>query len=92
MTENNTEINNHPKADIARVLYSILFLIIDRMMSTLLFLIVIVQLIHSWVKGKPNETLLDFTSALSEYAKQIIAYVGFNSDEKPWPMGKWSSK
>jgi len=53
MTENNTEINNHPKA---------------------------------------NETLLDFTSALSEYAKQIIAYVGFNSDEKPWPIGKWLSK
>jgi len=26
---------------------------------------------------------------MSEYTKQLVAYVGFNSDEKPWPVGDW---
>ena len=30
-----------------------------------------------------------FTNSLSELAREIIVYVGFNTEEKPWPFDKW---
>jgi hypothetical protein len=92
MTEKNTETNKHPKADIPRIAYTILFLIIQRFISMVIFVIVVIQFIHSWVTGAPNEKLLSFTGALAEYSKQLVSYVGFNNDDKPWPMGDWPSK
>ncbi|MEA3418090.1 MAG: DUF4389 domain-containing protein [Campylobacterota bacterium] len=85
------ETNQYPKADLARVLYTILYLIIGRFISMLLFVIAACQLIYSWLIGEPNEKLLHFTGGMSEYAKQLVAYVGFNSDKRPWPAGDWPS-
>ena len=81
--------NEQPKAGWERVLYTILYLIIGRFISMVLFVIVICQFIYSWVIDEPNEKLLYFTSGLAEYSKQLISYVGFNSEEKPWPVGDW---
>ena len=81
--------NEQLKAGWERVLYTILYLIIGRFISMVLFVIVICQFIYSWVIGEPNEKLLYFTSGLAEYSKQLISYVGFNSEEKPWPVGDW---
>lgn len=81
--------NEQLKAGWERVLYTILYLIIGRFISMVLFVIVICQFIYSWVIDEPNEKLLYFTSGLAEYSKQLISYVGFNSEEKPWPVGDW---
>jgi hypothetical protein len=83
--------NQYPKADLARVLYTILYLIIGRFISMVLFIIAVCQFIYSWLIGEPNERLLYFTDAMSEYSKQLVLYVGFNSDERPWPVGNWPS-
>ena len=85
------ETNEYPKADLVRALYTILYLIIGRFISMILFIIAICQFIYSWVIGEPNEQLLHFTSGLAEYSKQLVSYVGFNSEEKPWPVGAWPS-
>ena len=89
MTEIKT--NQQPKADLARVLYTILYLIIGRFISMVLFVIAICQFIYSWLIGEPNEKLLHFTEGMSEYTKQLVAYVAFNSNERPWPVGNWPS-
>ena len=39
--------------------------------------------------GEPNDKILYFTEGLAEYTKQLVSYVGFNTDEKPWPFGDW---
>lgn len=80
-----------PKADMTRVLYTILYLIIGRFISMVLFVIALSQFIYSWLTGEPNEKILHFTDAMSEYGKQLVLYVGFNTDEKPWPAGDWPS-
>jgi len=74
-----------------RVLYTLLYLIIGRLISLVLFIIVVTQFIYTWLTGAPNDKLLHFTASLCEYAKQLIAYVAFNSEEKPWPAGEWPS-
>jgi hypothetical protein len=83
------ETNERGKAGVSRVLYTILYLIIGRFISMILFVIAITQFIYSWLTGEPNEKILHFTEGLAEYAKQIVSYVAFNADEKPWPVGDW---
>ncbi len=83
------ETNEREKPGIARAVYILLYLIIGRFISVVLFVIAITQYIYSWLTGEPNDKLLEFTAGLSEYAKQLVSYVGFNSVEKPWPFGDW---
>ena len=54
--------------------------------------LVIVQFLYSWITGSPNEKLLSFSASLSEYVRQLIVYISFNSDTKPWPMGEWPTE
>lgn len=81
--------NKCGKPGVLRVLYTILYLIIGRFISMVLFIIAITQLIYCWLTDEPNEKILQFTENLAEYAKQLVSYVGFNTDEKPWPSGDW---
>ena len=83
------ETNERGKAGLSRALYTILYLIIIRFISMVLFVIAITQYIYSWLTGEPNEKILYFTEGLAEYSKQLVSYVGFNTDEKPWPVGEW---
>ena len=77
------------KPGVSRALYILLYLVIGRFISMVLFVIAITQYIYSWLTGEPNEKILVFTADLGEYTKQLVAYVGFNTDEKPWPVGDW---
>lgn len=83
------KIDQYPKAGWERVLYTILYLIIGRFISMVLFIIAFTQFIYSWLIGEPNKKLLHFTEDMAEYAKQLVAYVGFNTNERPWPVDDW---
>lgn len=83
------EMNQEPKLALKRVLYTILYLFIGRFISMVLFVIVITQFIYIWLAGEPNDKILQFTKGMAEYTKQLVEYVGFNTNEKPWPAGDW---
>lgn len=83
------ETNEREKPGIVRALYILLYLIIGRFISMVLFVIAITQYIYSWLTGEPNDKILYFTEGLAVYTKQLVSYVGFNTDEKPWPLGDW---
>ncbi len=83
------ETNRREKPGLSRALYTLLYLIIGRFISMVLFVIAITQYIYSWLTGEPNEKILHFTEDLAEYSKQLVSYVGFNTEEKPWPVGDW---
>ncbi len=83
------ETNRREKPGLSRALYTILYLIIGRFISMVLFVIAITQYIYSWLTGEPNEKILHFTEDLAQYTKQLVSYVGFNTEEKPWPFGEW---
>ena len=87
--EDEVEMNERERPGLSRALYTILYLIIVRLISMVLFVIAITQYIYSWLTGQPNEKILYFTESLAEYSKQLVSYVGFNTDEKPWPVGEW---
>ena len=84
-----TETVERERPGLARALFIILYLIIIRLISAVLFVIAITQYIYSWLTGEPNDKIMYFTEGLGEYSKQLVSYVGFNTDEKPWPFGDW---
>lgn len=55
---------------------------------------VVVWLGFLWVlfTGEPNRQLQSVGRSIATYVHQIIAYLTFNSDEKPFPLGgEWPS-
>jgi hypothetical protein len=77
------------KATGERLLYTIFYVVIAKIVTFIICVVVTAQFLYSWIGGSLNDKLLSFSASLSEYAKQLIAYISFNSDEKPWPMGEW---
>lgn len=83
------ETTKRGKPRVSRALYTLLYLLVGRFISMVLFVIAITQYIYFWLTGEPNEKILVFTKDLGEYMKQLVSYVGFNTDKKPWPIGDW---
>ncbi|MBU1667293.1 DUF4389 domain-containing protein [bacterium] len=86
------EVQNSKQPLRSRFFYMILFLIIGHFISAIVFLSTLFQFIYTWIFGKSQERVLEFTSNLSLFAKEIIDYLTFNSEEKPWPIGEWGKK
>ena len=69
-----------------RALYMLLFGFIGYFTFWAIVLIALVQLVVTLVAREPNEDLQGFSRNLAEYLKQIAAWLGFVSDEKPCPF------
>ena len=72
-----------------RLLYIILFFIIMRFTKWLVVAITLFQFVYTLFKGMPNQRLLGFSASLSQYIAQIILYLNYNSNDKPFPFSKW---
>ncbi len=87
--ETKEDVKESNKPSLMRALYIVLFLIVGRFVSMIVCFVAIFQFIYSLMFDKPNEKVLEFTKSLSEFAKEIIGYVSFNTQKKPWPIGDW---
>ena len=85
------DVKKHVKSTTTwtRLMYLILYAIIFRVASIVLFAITIIQFIKALLTGTPFAELQSFGGALAEYNKQLVAYLSYQSDEKPFPVGPW---
>ncbi len=83
------EVEEFKKPSLSRGLYTILFLVIGRGVSIVVCFVAIFQFVYSFIYSKPSDRVLEFTKSLSEFAKEIVLFVSFNTEEKPWPMSEW---
>ena len=75
-----------------RLIFMVIFAIVVYCIGlTLVWLIAIFQFIYSLFVGKPNKTLLPFGGSLSKYIYQMMAFLTYASEEKPFPFGPWPS-
>ena len=49
----------------------------------------IAQTVLVLVNGQPNDTLREFSSRLNRYSYQILEYLTFRSDRKPFPFSEF---
>ena len=72
-----------------RGLFIIIFAVIYSIAEVLLTAVVVFQFLATLFTGETNARLRLFGLSLATFIYQIISFVTFNSDEKPFPFGPW---
>lgn len=67
------------------VVYALIFTVAKIVIAA----VVIFQFGSMLLSGKLNDRLLFFGQSLSIYTYQILRYLTYNQDEKPFPLSKW---
>ena len=78
------------KNDLTRGLFMILFLVISRFVSIGVLMIAVFQFLCTLIVGKPNDNAMRFGKDLSFYQAEIIQFLSYNVEKKPWPFSPWT--
>lgn len=74
-----------------KLLYIALFLVINSVLKGIVLVTAAVQFIHVVVKHDTNPFIADFSQGLSNYSYDIVRYVTYLSDDKPFPFSEWKN-
>jgi len=87
----NPELKRHLTASETwlRGLFIVIFAVIYSVAEVVLGAVVVFQFLATLFTGETNARLRSFGLSLGAFIYQIIAYMTFNSDEKPFPFGPW---
>lgn len=69
-----------------RLLFMAVFLIIYAVSRPVVFVVVVIQFFWILFTSEANKGLLEFGQSLATYTYQIVRYLTFNSEEKPFPF------
>jgi hypothetical protein len=73
-----------------RALFMLIFMLIGYFLAPILiFLIAVFQFVFTLFANQPNENLLKFSNGICEYFSQIMHYLTYDTENKPFPFGKW---
>lgn len=72
-----------------RGLFIIIYGVIFYALFWIIWLVVVFQFLMKVITGKLNPNVMNFSDSLTRYAFQILQYVTFQSEERPWPFGPW---
>lgn len=72
-----------------RGLFIVIFAVIFYFLFALIWLVVIFQFIMKLITNELNEQLLGFCDSLIKYVSQILFYITFKSEERPFPFSPW---
>ncbi len=72
--------------DLMRALFMLIFFVAARFVSVLVTFIALYQFICTLITRKPNDNVKDFGKDLSVYAAEIIEFLTYSTDKKPWPF------
>lgn len=81
-----TKFNNDV---LTRILVTLLFALIGWVSLWVFGLVILVQFGFLLITGHANKNLKAFCGELGQYLSDIIKYVGFQTDEKPFPFQGW---
>ncbi len=72
-----------------RGLYMLLFAFLYSLAEIVVAAVALFQFIAVLFTGGPNQRLLTFGYSLSRYIAQILRFVTYNSELKPYPFSTW---
>jgi len=75
-----------------RGLYILLFAVIYSVAEVVLWAVVLFQLGSHLITGHSNVALLEFSRGLNAYFYQILQYLSFRSELKPYPFNDWPTE
>ena len=72
-----------------RGLYMLLFTVLYGIAEVVLTIVVLFQFGTKLVTGNTNDRLRELSENIATYIYQVIRFLGFNTEEKPYPFGEW---
>lgn len=72
-----------------RGLYMLLFAIFYSVAEIVILVVVVFQFLLALFTARTNARLVLFGKSLSTYVYQVMLYLTFNSEDKPFPFGEW---
>jgi len=79
----------HPPFPLARLLFSLGFAVVAWIVGWSLLFIGLAQFVVFAINGHINEELKEFSLRLVQYLWELLAYVTFVRDERPFPIGQF---
>ena len=81
--------NLKEKSTWIRGLYMLLFILFISVAKVVILAVIIFQFLSELITRKTNQRLLKFGQSLSTYSYQILVFLTFNSEYRPFPFGAW---
>jgi hypothetical protein len=72
-----------------RALLMLMMALFFQIAGTLLCLLAVVQFVLSLVNDRPNDRLRALARGLGQYLGQIAQFVGYTTEELPFPFSDW---
>jgi hypothetical protein len=72
-----------------RGLYMVLFALIYWVAKVVVAAVVVLQFGFVLISGRTNRQLLDFGHGLSTFVYQVLLFLTFNADDRPFPFSPW---
>lgn len=72
-----------------RFVFMVLFAFVACVASYVVAVLIVIQFIFALVTGEGESRLRSFGGSLSTYLFQILQYLTYNSEEKPFPFKDW---
>jgi len=72
-----------------RFVFMVLFAGIACVASYVVAVLIIIQFIFALFTGNSNDRLRSFGASLSQYIFQILSFLTYNSEDKPFPFADW---
>jgi len=86
---NDPKLSVSKKDEWLRAAIMLLFLIICELGKVILGLVALAQFIFVLLTGSANENLQRFGKSMGIYLQQVIEFLSYNQEEKPFPFAPW---
>jgi len=77
----------HAPFPVVRLLYAFAFGVLAYLVLMLIFALAVIQFIVVAINGKVNEELRRFCVNLVQYLLELVAFITFVRDARPFPIG-----
>ncbi len=77
------------KSEWPRLPYMILFAILFNISEFVIYVIMMIQFLLKLMTGQGNDRLFILGRNLARYISQLVEFLTFVSDEKPYPFSSW---
>ncbi|MGA8262380.1 MAG: DUF4389 domain-containing protein [Arenicellales bacterium] len=72
-----------------RGLFMLLFALIYHLAEIVIFFVVVFQFVHVLMAKTRSAQVLELGQGLSTYVYEILQFMTFNSEQLPFPFGRW---
>ena len=70
-----------------RLLFIVLYAILFRLAELVLIVTVALQFLWTLFSGTPNASLREFGQRTGDWLRQLVHYMTYERDARPWPFG-----